>query len=151
MVTIIDFTDERKDAFRILNEEWLNKYFSVEPIDAELLSDPKKVILDKGGRIFYAVIDGQIVGTAALINEGNGIFELGKMAVTEAHQGAGIGKKLLEHSLVTAKGIGAKKVILYSNTALASAIHLYRKFGFVEVPLDESQYQRSNIKMEKTV
>jgi ribosomal protein S18 acetylase RimI-like enzyme len=151
MVTIIDFSGGPKDAFRILNEEWLNKYFSVEPIDTALLSEPQHEIIDKGGRIFYARLKNEIVGTAALLNEGNGIFELGKMAVTEQHQGAGIGKKLLEHSLAAAKEMGGTKVILYSNTKLGSAIHLYRKFGFVEVPLTESQYRRANIKMEKVI
>lgn len=151
MVTIIEFSDRHKDAFKTLNEEWLNKYFTIEPMDTLLLSEPQKEIIDKGGRIFYAMLNNEIVGTAALLNEGNGLFELGKMAVTEKYQGAGIGKKLLEHSLATAKEIGAKKVILYSNTKLGSAIHLYRKFGFVEVPLDASLYQRANIKMEKVL
>lgn len=149
MVTLIDFSEEQKDSFRTLNEEWLKKYFSVEPIDAAFLSDPKKEILDKGGKIFYAVLNGSIVGTVALLNEGNGVFELGKMAVTEKHQDAGIGKKLLDHALRCAKKSGMKKVILYSHTSLKSAIHLYKKFGFVEVPLDTGRYQRSDIKMEK--
>lgn len=149
MVKIIDFHEGLKNAFRTLNEEWLLKYFSVEPVDAALLSEPRREILDKGGRIFYATLENEIVGTAALLNEENGVFELGKMAVTEKYQGAGIGTKLLEHSLAAAKDMGAKKVILYSNTTLGSAIHLYSKFGFIEVPMDKSQYLRSNIKMEK--
>ena len=148
MVTIIEFSDRHKDAFRTLNEEWLKKYFTVEPIDAVLLSEPKKEILDRGGKIFYAMEDDEIVGTVALLNEGNGVFELGKMAVTEKHQGAGIGKKLLEHALRFAKKSGMKKIILYSHTSLKSAIHLYRKLGFFEVPLDTGHYQRSDIKME---
>lgn len=151
MVIIIEFSDRHKDAFRTLNEEWLKKYFTIEPIDAALLSEPKKEILDKGGKIFYAMEDDEIVGTVALLNEGNGVFELGKMAVTEKHQGAGIGKKLLEHALRFAKESGMKKVILYSHTSLKSAIHLYRKFGFVEAPLDTGHYQRSDIKMEKAL
>lgn len=151
MVTIIEFSERQKDAFKTLNEEWLKKYFTVEPIDATLLSEPRKEILDKGGKIFYAVLDGNIVGTVAFLNEGNGVFELGKMAVTEKHQGAGIGKKLLEHALRFAKESGMKKVILYSHTSLKSAIHLYKKFGFVEVPLDTGHYQRSDIKMERIV
>ncbi len=151
MVTIIDYADRHRDAFKILNEEWLKKYFTVEPIDVALLSEPKKEILDRGGKIFYAMAGDEVVGTVALLNEGNGIFELGKMAVSEKHQGAGIGKKLLEHALRYAKENGTKKVILYSHTSLKSAIHLYKKFGFVEVPLDAGHYQRSDIKMERIV
>ena len=47
--------------------------------------------------------------------------------------------------------LGATKVILYSNTKLGPAIHLYQKYGFVEVPMGTSEYKRSNIKMEKTI
>ena len=37
---------------------------------------------------------------------------------------------------------------LYSHTKLGSAIHLYRKFGFVETPLPKDcVYERANIRM----
>ena len=39
-------------------------------------------------------------------------------------------------------------MILYSNKKLESAIHLYRKYGFVEVELEEGLYERANVKME---
>ena len=35
-----------------LNIAWLQKYFVVEPIDHEMLSDPEKFIIDKGGLFF---------------------------------------------------------------------------------------------------
>ena len=41
----------------------------------------------------------------------------------------------------------AKKIILYSSTKLNAAIGLYRKLGFVDIPLDGA-YKRSDIKME---
>lgn len=151
MVTITEFSDRNKNAFKRLNEEWLNKYFAVEPIDAALLSEPKKEILDAGGKIFYAMIGDEVVGTVALIKSDDKVFELGKMAVTEKHQGMGIGKKLLGHALGFAKENGTEKVILYSHTSLKSAIHLYKKFGFTEVPLDTGHYRRSDIKMEKVL
>ncbi len=151
MTSIIEYDDTKKSAFITLNEEWLKKYFVVEPVDVVLLSDPKKEIIDKGGQIFFAQVNGEIVGTVALINHGNGAFELGKMAVTEKMQGLGTGKLLLEHCFLFAKTINAKKLLLYSSTKLPSAIHLYRKFGFIEVPLEPGPYKRSNIKMEKVL
>ena len=41
-----------------------------------------------------------------------------------------------------------EKLILYSNTKLASAIHLYKKYGFTEIELEQGLYERANIKME---
>ena len=46
------------------------------------------------------------------------------------------------------KKLQATKLILYSNTKLHPAIHLYKKYGFKEVPLANPESKRANIKME---
>lgn len=150
-IEIIPYREELAPAFRELNEAWLKKYFYIEPKDEEVLGDPQTHIIEKGGHIFFAKQGDEIVGTFALIPEEDGVYELGKMAVKEECQGKRIGNKLLQHCLEQANALGATKVILYSNTKLESAIHLYRKYGFVEVAMGASDYKRSNIKMEKTI
>ena len=77
------------------------------------------------------------------------VFELGKMAVSEKARGHGVGTALLEHCLNVAKQKDIQTLVLYSNTLLTSAIHLYRKYGFVETVLEQGLYERANIKMEK--
>ena len=148
-VEIIDYSDETHEPVKTLKYEWLEKYFRVEPGDVVSLSNPKEEIIDKGGLIYYARLNGEIVGTASLLKVTEQVFELGKMAVTDKVQGRGIGKILLEHCLDVAKQKSLEKLILYSNTKLASAIHLYRKYGFTEVELEQGHYERANIKMEK--
>jgi len=148
-IEIIDYSDELKDPVRILNYEWLQKYFRIEEGDIISLSNPKEQIIDKGGCIFYAKSDNQIVGTASLLKKTDSVFEIGKMAVTGTAQGTGIGTMLLEHCLEVAKQKSIQKLILYSNTKLTSAIHLYRKYGFIEVEMEKGLYERANIKMEK--
>lgn len=147
-VEIIEFKDELAHHFKDLNIAWLQKYFYVEPIDEEMLSNPRKYIIEKDGHIFFATVNGKVAGTFALLKQEGGSFELGKMAVDEAFQGQKIGNKMLELCLQKAKDLGANKVILFSNTLLSPAIHLYKKFGFKEVPLGSTEYKRSNIKME---
>ena len=71
------------------------------------------------------------------------------MAVTGKAQGLGIGTKLLEYCLGIAELENVSSLVLYSNTLLESAIHLYRKFGFKEVELEPGLYERANIKMAK--
>lgn len=148
-IEIIDFTDELKEPIKTLNYEWLEKYFRVEKSDIVSLSNPKEEIIDKGGFIFYAKLNGEIVGTASLIKKSESAFELGKMAVSEKAQGDRIGTILLEHCLNIAKQKQIKTLILYSNTQLKSAIHLYKKYGFSEIELENGLYDRANIKMEK--
>ena len=150
-IEIINFSADLKEPIKTLNYEWLEKHFQVEKGDVVSLSNPQEEIIDKGGFIFYAKLNDQIVGTASLLKKSEAVFELGKMAVTVNAQGYGIGTLLLEHSLNFAKENGIQKIILYSNTILETAINLYRKYGFVEIELESGLYQRANIKMEKTI
>lgn len=147
-VEIIPFSIDLKDSIKILNLEWLHKYFKVEAKDERVLSDPQSEIIDKGGFIFYARYDGEIVGTVSLLKIDSTTFELSKMAVSDGNQGLGIGKKLMSHCLTVAKLKGIKKLILYSNRILLPALHLYESFGFVEVPVEQGVYERADIKME---
>ena len=148
-VVIIPFRDELKEAIKTLNEEWLLRYFKIEPKDEQVLSNPQKYILDTGGMIFYAQYNNTIVGTVSLIKINETTFELSKMAVTDGVQGLGIGKKLLDHCVQVAKQLQIEKLILYSNRKLIPAIHLYEKYGFVEVALEDGVYERADIKMER--
>lgn len=147
-IKIVGYRDDLAQYFTALNIAWLQKYFVVEPIDHEMLSDPKKFIIEKNGFIYFADVDGKIAGTFALIKIEEGIYELSKMAVEESFIGKKIGNKMLQFCLDEAKTLNAHKIILYSNTKLEPAIHLYKKFGFKEVPLENSDYERANIKME---
>jgi len=150
-IEIIEYSDELRQSIKTLNYEWLEKYFRVEPGDIVALSDPSKEIIEKGGFIFYAKMNGEIVGTASLLKKTATEFELGKMAVTENAQGYGIGKALITHCMNVAKRLSIQRLILYSNTILVPAIHLYKSFGFVQTALEPGLYERANIKMEKYV
>lgn len=94
-----------------------------------------------------ATSNGEVAGTVALKRVDSEMFEFTKMAVDEKYRGQKIGRALGQAAIKKAKELGAKKIILYSNTVLVPAIELYRKLGFSEVPVD-GPYQRSNIKME---
>ena len=150
-VEIIPFSATLAAPIKTLNLEWLKKYFKVEPKDELVLSDPQGQIIDKGGMIFYAKYNDEIVGTVSLIKIDDTTFELSKMAVTDGVQGLGIGRKLMLQCLAVAGAKGMEKLILYSNRKLLSAIHLYEKFGFVEVPLEDGVYERADIKMERII
>lgn len=149
VVDIIEFSEELSEPIKTLNYEWLEKYFRIEEGDVASLSDPQKHIIDKGGHIYYAKLDGEIVGTASLLKKSETVYELGKLAVSDKAQGHGIGTILIEHCLNIAKQKQITTLILYSNTTLQSAIHLFRKYGFQEVELESGVYERANIKMEK--
>lgn len=148
MIEIIDYSDEYATDFRKLNLQWLDKYKLTESHDLMVLDDPRKTILDKGGVIYLAKTGDQIVGSAALMKEHDGVYELAKMAVTDEWQGKGISKLLMETCLAQARKLGAKKLILFSNHQLQRAIGLYTKFGFRHMEVTDSPFATADVKME---
>ena len=147
-IDIIPFSDELAPVFAALNKAWLVKYFAIEPLDILMLDNPRKYFIDNGGHIFFAKINDNVAGTVALLKMNEETYELSKMAVAENFQGLKVGNRLVELSIQKATQLKAKKLILFSNTKLHPAIHLYRKYGFVEVPVGHTEYVRSDIKME---
>src|SRR5271169_4967607 len=95
-LTIREFQAGDEAAFRQLNEEWIIRYFAMEAKDEEALSDPRRTILERGGRIFFAVRQGQTIGCCALLAMAPDEYEVAKMAVAEAAQKGGVGRSLLE-------------------------------------------------------
>ena len=147
-IDIIPFSDELAPVFATLNKAWLVKYFAIEPLDTLMLDNPRKYFLENGGHIFFAKINDNIVGTFALLKMNDTEYELSKMAVAENFQSLKVGNRLLEFAIQKAIQLKAKKLILFSNTKLHPAIHLYQKYGFLEVPVGHTEYLRSDIKME---
>jgi len=150
-ICIREFQRGDEDAFRRLNEEWIVRYFELEPKDIEALSNPKANILNKGGRIFFAEIDGEPVGCCALLSIAPREFEVAKMAVSTAHQGKGIGRRLLEHTIECARASGANRLFLETNRRMAPALHLYESIGFQHLAperIPPSPYARSDVSME---
>jgi N-acetylglutamate synthase-like GNAT family acetyltransferase len=146
-VDIVDYQPSHQPSFEKLNRQWIEQYFWMEPIDYEVLQHPDKHILAHGGSILVAEVNSNVAGVVALKLAAPGVYEFTKMAVDENFRGKQIGRKLSETAINRARALGAAKIILYSNTLLAPAIELYRKLGFIEVPVD-GVYKRSNIKME---
>jgi len=147
-VTIVDYEPGYKQAFKELNEQWITRYFKMEASDYKYLDYPEENILDQNGVILFALAGGKPVGTCALVETGEQVFELAKMAVADEAKGKGIGYLLGQAAVERARALGAKKLFLESNTRLDPAISLYQKLGFRRIFGQPSPYERSNIQME---
>ena len=143
------FSKIDSEKFKSLNLEWLNRYFKVEPIDELVLNNPKREVIDKGGFIFMIEKNSDIIGTFAFIKKSENIYEFSKMAIIPDERGNGYGNKAMKFLIQFAKKKKWTRLILYSNTKLKNSIHLYRKYGFKEIPIEKNLiYSRGNIKME---
>lgn len=146
---IITYSPQYAAAFKALNLEWLEHFFYVEPHDEEVLGNPEKYIIEPGGNIFFVRENDRILGTVALMKMEEGVFELTKMAVSPDARGKNIGQQLMQFALDYAKKQGWERLIIYSNRKLENAIHIYKKFGFKEIPIEQNNpYGRGDIKMK---
>ena len=146
---IIDYEDRYAQSFKVLNEQWITKYFEMEPEDILVLNNPHDYIIKPGGKILFASLNDKIIGTCALLKKDQHHYELAKMAVSEECQGKGIGKKLGQAAINLAKQIGGKRITLETSSLLITAISLYKNLGFtVQENPCKSEYSRCDVQME---
>jgi len=151
LVEIVDYRPAYKKYFKELNYDWIREYFTVEPEDERLLTDPRGRIINRGGAVLFARSGNEIVGTCALLRHSPHELELAKMAVDSHHRGQGIGRVLAEAAIVRAARLGARRLLVLTSQELSVAIKLYHKIGFVPCPMPEgmtSRYKRRTNAMD---
>ncbi len=149
-ITIVPYRNEFAEAFKQINQTWIEEFFEMEEADRRALEQPESYILAKGGEILFALDEqDQVVGTCALIRHSAEMCELAKMGVDKSSQSRGAGKLLGEAILDLAIAKGFQTVCLETNSSLEPAIRLYKKLGFKQLPPPvESEYQRADVYME---
>jgi len=147
-VEIIEYDEKYHSDFKRMNLDYLDKYNLTESHDMIILDNPEEIVIERGGFIWLAKAGDEIVGTVGIMPEGHGIFELIKMCVAESWRGSGISKLLMETCLQKVKELEGKKLILFSNHQLQTALKLYTKYGFKNVEVTDSPFETADVKME---
>ena len=151
-LTIHEFSDDLAHHFHDINAVWINAMFKLEDTDREVLQQPRRNIIDKGGVILFVEAQGLgIVGTCALQKSAGSGYELTKMGVRESARGLKVGEFLLAAVLERAAALQASPLYLLSNAKCEAAIHLYEKLGFrhdAEIMATYgARYQRCDVAM----
>lgn len=115
----------------------------------KLFKTPKSIL-------WVAEVNGEAVGCCGIyptIGLGENCVELVKFYLAKNARGNGIGKKLMQKSIKSAKELGYQQIYLESLPLYAKAIELYIKDGFkkLEKPLGESGHTSCNVWMLKTL
>ena len=149
MIKIVEYADEHHSAFHRINLEWLDAYQLTESHDLEVLDNPRGNVIDRGGFIWVALAGTEVIGSSAILKtDGEGEFELAKMTVVPEYRGKGISHLLINACIDKAKQIGARKIILFSNHKLTTALKLYEKVGFRHTEVKDSPFLTADIRME---
>lgn len=133
-----------------MNKLWISQMFEIEQEDLRELESIEKS-LENGGNIFFAIDDNENVLACCMIApRDDGDWEIMKFAARGMYTGTGAGSACLQACIDYAKELNLKRIIIVSNRKCVQAIHLYRKFGFVEMPVDKEKFpfERADIAFE---
>lgn len=108
-------------------------YLDLQNYDAEL----KNLNLKYGlpyNRLYLAYYNDELAGCIGLIKIDESNCEMKRLYVKPHFRGKHIGDYLVEKIIQDAKNIGYSNMLLDTFPFLESAIYLYKKYGFYEVP-----------------
>lgn len=148
---IVPYDKKYKDEFIAMNKKWISEMFVLEKKDILVLNSIEES-LEQGGQIFFAIDTNENVLACCMIAPlPNGIWEIEKFCAKGMYTGTGAGSACLNACINYAKEKHVKKVYIVTNKKCKHAIHLYKKFGFVEIPVDKeiSSFDRADIAFEQ--
>ena len=133
-IKILDGTKYFAEVKQLIIEytKFLNRDLSFQSIDDEL-KDLSEKYSPPEGRLLCAEIDNKIVGCVAYHKHNSERCEMKRLFVREEYRKFHVGQKLVEAILDYAKSDGYNEMVLDTIKPLKNAIHLYKKFGFVEI------------------
>ena len=100
--------------------------------------------------IFFAVEEDTETALAACMTEpmNESVWEICKLCSNKEIPHKGAGSAVFKAAMDWALEHGAEKLFILSNSRLKAALHIYRKYGFKEIKLDDYEYVRGDIAFE---
>src|SRR5882724_4227020 len=94
-------------------------------------SDPQIRSYIDEGVVLVARTEEAILGHLLLVDTGEpGAVELKSMAVDPTHQGAGVGRQLVDAAVVHCRGREARRLVVSTATADVGNLRFYQRVGF---------------------
>lgn len=137
---LVSYNPKYKNEFIEMNKYWISSMFIMENEDEHELDNIEPYI-ENGGQIFFALDDNNSVMACCMIaprDDGN--WEIMKFAAKGMYTGTGAGSACLKACIDYAREQGVERIIIVSNRKCVQAVHLYRKFGFIEIPVDKEKF-----------
>lgn len=115
------------------------------PMDLLLLADPSPRLVEEyieRGQCYVAQAEKFILGVYVLLPTRPDTVEIVNIAVDERHQGQGIGKKLVNHAIETARQLGYRTIEIGTGNSSIGQLALYQKCGFRMTWIDRDFFIR---------
>lgn len=95
------------------------------------ISDIPRFYIIRGGTFRVLTAGHKVVGCYGLYRINDFCCELRKMYLLRQYRGIGMGRKLMDNALDTARELGFREMVLETSTRLKEARVLYDRYGFV--------------------
>lgn len=137
---VIPFEEKYRQDFIDFNTEWIISNFGfLEEHDKETfekIDDEMKL----GAMIFFAVENDVALATCMAMPMQGTTWEICKLGSNKNVPHKGAGSAVFEAAMKWALNHGAERLFILSNSKLKPALHIYRKYGFEEIKLENYEY-----------
>lgn len=150
-MNIVEYDPRYKDSFIQFNTDWIVDNFGcLEKEDIETFAKIDEE-LENGAMIYFAVEDDIPLATCMAKPMSGGTWEICKLASNKYREHKGCGSAVFGAAVQWAIDHDAKRLFILSNRKLKPAIHIYEKYGFREIRLDDYEYARGDIAFERLI
>jgi DNA-binding MarR family transcriptional regulator/GNAT superfamily N-acetyltransferase len=101
-----------------------------EALVAGIARDFVEKLDPKRERCWIAEMDGEPVGSVFLVKQNKATAKLRLLLIDPRARGLGLGKRLVGECIAFARAKGYRKLVLWTQSNLAAARHIYRSAGF---------------------
>jgi GNAT superfamily N-acetyltransferase len=101
-----------------------------EALVAQIIADFVKNFNPERERCWIAEMNDEVVGSIYVVEGSEEVAKLRLLLVDPKARGLGLGTRLVEECIQFAKKVGYKKMVLWTNSNLLEARHIYQKKGF---------------------
>lgn len=145
---VIPFEEKYRQDFIQFNTDWIVSNFGfLEGHDKETFEKIDEE-MEEGAMIFFAVENDVALATCMAMPMEGTTWEICKLGSNKNIPHKGAGSAVFEKAMEWAFNHGAERLFILSNSKLKPALHIYEKYGFKEIKLEDYEYIRGDIAFE---